>query len=303
MPPAIDRARIQALLADLPQAEAALADPSVAGDRRRYAEALRRHAALFDCAKEFYASTDECIARLSRQAVAGRAVLLKGARDFRFEKLAHALSLKSHTTVLEVDLDAMIHNLNYFRSKLDFRTKLVAMVKAGSYGTGDFEVAQMLQHQGVDYLAVAFADEGILLRERGISMPIVVLNADAGFSARQHCFGSVDADNVLNFVLNTVRVGARQIYLVDDGNNFQIIIQRQVYVGQRLRLNALRSVDNQQRTLARSQRTRNLVGKIDVARRVNKVQHVFLPVAGVVNAAHGLRLNSNAALALQIHGV
>lgn len=73
----------------------------------------------------------------------------------------------------------MIHNLNYFRSKLSFGTKLVAMVKAGSYGAGDFEVAQMLQHQGVDYLAVAFADEGVLLRERGISMPIVVLNADA----------------------------------------------------------------------------------------------------------------------------
>ena len=111
--------------------------------------------------------------------MAGRAVLLKGAREYRFEKLAHALARKSHTTVLEVDLDAMIHNLNYFRSKLDFRTRLVAMVKAGSYGAGDFEVAQMLQHQGVDYLAVAFADEGVLLRERGITMPVVVLNADA----------------------------------------------------------------------------------------------------------------------------
>ena len=106
-------------------------------------------------------------------------MLLKGAREYRFEKLAHALSRKSHTTVLEVDLDAMVHNLNYFRSKLAHGTKLVAMVKAGSYGAGDFEVAQMLQHQGVDYLAVAFADEGVLLRERGITMPIVVLNADA----------------------------------------------------------------------------------------------------------------------------
>ena len=140
---------------------------------------LKRYAPLFDCDKEFYASTDECIARIGRRAVAGRAVLLKGAREYRFEKLAHALARKSHTTVLEVDLDAMIHNLNHFRSKLDFSTKLVAMVKAGSYGAGDFEVAQMLQHQGVDYLAVAFADEGVLLRERGITMPVVVLNADA----------------------------------------------------------------------------------------------------------------------------
>lgn len=140
---------------------------------------LKRYAALFNCNKEFFTATDECVARINRDAVAGRAILLKGARDFRFEKLVHTLSRKSHTTVLEVDLDAMIHNLNYFRSKLRFATKLVAMVKAGSYGTGDFEVAQMLQHQGVDYLAVAFADEGVLLRERGISMPVVVLNADA----------------------------------------------------------------------------------------------------------------------------
>ncbi|MEG1611416.1 MAG: alanine racemase, partial [Alistipes sp.] len=140
---------------------------------------IRLYGAAFGCEKEFFTTTDECIARINRADVAGRAILLKGARDFRFEKLSHALEQKSHTTVLEVDLDAMIHNLNYFRAKLDFDTKLVAMVKAGSYGTGDFEVAQMLQHQGVNYLAVAFSDEGVLLRERGITMPIVVLNADA----------------------------------------------------------------------------------------------------------------------------
>lgn len=140
---------------------------------------IRRHAACFGCETEFYDTTGDCIARINREAVAGCAVLLKGAREFRFERLAHALARQSHTTVLEVDLDAMVHNLNRFRSKLAFGTKLVAMVKAASYGAGDFEVAQMLQHQGVDYLAVAFADEGVLLRERGITMPIVVLNADA----------------------------------------------------------------------------------------------------------------------------
>mgnify|MGYP000330776837 CR=1 FL=1 len=102
---------------------------------------LKRYAALFACDKEFFTATDECVARINRDAVAGRAILLKGARDFRFEKLVHLLSRKSHTTVLEVDLDAMIHNLNYFRSKLSFGTRLVAMVKAGSYGAGDFEVA------------------------------------------------------------------------------------------------------------------------------------------------------------------
>ncbi len=140
---------------------------------------LQAHAALFACEKAFYASTDDYLRRIDRADIAGRAVLLKGNRDSRFERLEHALSRKSHTTVLEVDLDAMVHNLNYFRSRLRQGVRLVAMVKAGSYGAGDFEVAQLLQHQGVDYLAVAFADEGVLLRERGITMPIVVLNADA----------------------------------------------------------------------------------------------------------------------------
>ena len=141
---------------------------------------IRAHASVFACVRSFYATADECAARIGRADVAGRAILLKGGRGFRFEKLSHALERQSHTTTLEVDLDAMTHNLNYFRSKLRFGTKLVAMVKAGSYGAGDYEVAQMLQHEGVNYLAVAFADEGVLLRERGITMPIVVLNADSG---------------------------------------------------------------------------------------------------------------------------
>ena len=141
---------------------------------------LQAQAVRFTCDKTFYASTDDYLRRIDRADIAGRAVLLKGNRDSRFEKLEHALSRKSHTTVLEVDLDAMIHNLNYFRSRLLPGVRLVAMVKAAGYGAGDFEVAQLLQHQGVDYLAVAFADEGVLLRERGITMPIVVLNADAG---------------------------------------------------------------------------------------------------------------------------
>ncbi len=107
-------------------------------------------------------------------------MLLKGNRDSRIEKISHALSRKSHTTTLEVDLDAMIDNLNYFRSLLKPDTKLTAMVKASSYGAGDYEIAQTLQHQGIDYLAVAFADEGQTLRERGITMPIIVLIADDG---------------------------------------------------------------------------------------------------------------------------
>ena len=134
--------------------------------------------AFSDLASEFYTSTDELLHRMNGGDFAGVALLLKGNRASRFEKISHALERKSHTTVLEVNLDAMIYNLNYFRSHLSPATRLTAMVKASSYGAGDAEVAQMLQHQGVDYLAVAFADEGVLLREKGITMPIVVLNAD-----------------------------------------------------------------------------------------------------------------------------
>ena len=129
---------------------------------------------------EFYASTDDFLRRMKRSDFAGRAILLKGNRASRFEKISAAIEKKVHTTVLEVDLDAMIHNINYFRSQLTPETRLTAMVKAESYGAGDAEIAYILQHQGISYLAVAFADEGITLREKGIAMPIVVLNADSG---------------------------------------------------------------------------------------------------------------------------
>ena len=81
--------------------------------------------------------------------------------------------------MLEVNLDHMIHNLNYFRSLLREGEQVMAMVKASGYGNGTFEVANMLEQQGVGFLAVAFADEGVALREAGITMPIVVLNADS----------------------------------------------------------------------------------------------------------------------------
>ncbi len=140
---------------------------------------IREYASLFPRGSEFYPTTDAFLAAVTRESIAGRAILIKGNRSSQFERVSHALQLKSHTTMLEVDLDAMIHNLNVNRAKLKPNTRLMAMVKASSYGHGGYEIANMLQHQGVHYLAVAFADEGVALRERGISMPIVVLNADS----------------------------------------------------------------------------------------------------------------------------
>ncbi len=135
---------------------------------------------LFTCESRFFASTEEFMKQITTKDYAGRAILLKGNRESRFEMVSHALARKSHTTTLEVNLSAMVDNLNIFRSHLASKTKIVAMVKASSYGAGEGEVAQTLQHQGVDYLAVAFADEGSRLREQGITMPIIVLNADDG---------------------------------------------------------------------------------------------------------------------------
>ena len=126
----------------------------------------------------FFDTTEQLIDNISKIDITDSAILIKGNRLSRTERISHRLELKSHTTVLEVNLRAMERNINYFRSQMPASTRLVAMVKASSYGAGDREVAQMLAKQGVDYLAVAFADEGVELREAGVNMPIVVLNAD-----------------------------------------------------------------------------------------------------------------------------
>lgn len=132
----------------------------------------------FASGSRFYASIEELLARIGELDITDAAVLIKGSRASAFERISHRLELKCHTTVLEVDLQAMARNINYFRERMRPNVKLVAMVKASGYGSGDAEVARMLQKQGVSYLAVAFADEGVVLRESGITMPIVVLNAD-----------------------------------------------------------------------------------------------------------------------------
>ncbi len=103
-------------------------------------------------------------------------ILIKGARTFAFEKITSVLSQKSHSTVLEIKLNAIAHNLKTYRQLLQPSTKIMVMVKALSYGSGSFEVANLLQYQQVDYLGVAYTDEGVALRKAGITLPIMVLN-------------------------------------------------------------------------------------------------------------------------------
>ncbi|MCW3093170.1 MAG: UDP-N-acetylmuramoyl-tripeptide--D-alanyl-D-alanine ligase [Ferruginibacter sp.] len=105
-------------------------------------------------------------------------ILLKGARIFEFEQISHLLEEKVHQTVLEINLNAITHNLKEYQQLLAPKVKMMAMVKAFSYGTGVFEIANLLQFHKVDYLAVAYADEGVELRRAGITLPILVLNPE-----------------------------------------------------------------------------------------------------------------------------
>jgi len=131
----------------------------------------------------FYLSTDDFLNSFKTTDFSDEAILIKGSRPFSFEKISLALQQKIHSTVLEINLNALIHNLNTFRSGLNPNTRIMVMVKAFSYGSGSWEIANALQYQKVDYLSVAFADEGIALRRAGISLPVLVMNPDiSGFS-------------------------------------------------------------------------------------------------------------------------
>ncbi len=127
---------------------------------------------------EFFPSTQDFIDQYDLSLLANQTILLKGARSFAFERIAKLLQRKNHETVMEVNLDALVHNLNYYRSRLSKGTKLMAMVKAASYGAGRVEVASALQFNHVDYLTVAYADEGVELRRGGITLPIMVMNPE-----------------------------------------------------------------------------------------------------------------------------
>lgn len=132
----------------------------------------------FTMQKEFFNSTEEFIAAYPSLKFRSESILIKGARMFGFERINELLQQKSHETILEVNLSALVHNLNYFRSLVKPTTKIMAMVKAFSYGSGSFEIANTLQFHHADYLAVAYADEGVELRKAGISLPIMVMNPE-----------------------------------------------------------------------------------------------------------------------------
>lgn len=137
---------------------------------------LSRYRSHFPGTSRFYEETSRFLQQENRESFRHQVILIKGARRFRFEYIAGFLQKQSHGTLLEVDMDAMVHNLNHFRSLTPAR--IAVMVKAFSYGSGGREIATLLQYHGVDYLMVAFADEGIGLRAAGITLPIAVMNPE-----------------------------------------------------------------------------------------------------------------------------
>jgi alanine racemase len=142
-------------------------------------EAVSRMQEVFgEMEKTFYPSTADFLAAYHNGLFHNETILLKGARLFGFEAISKIIQQKAHETVLEIDLNALVHNLNYIKSRLNPGTKLMAMVKAFSYGSGSFEIANVLQFHRVDYLAVAYADEGIELRKAGITIPVMVMNPE-----------------------------------------------------------------------------------------------------------------------------
>ncbi len=139
---------------------------------------ISSQAQQFPLESSFFPDTESLIRQMDPSCFHQEAILLKGARVFGFERLSNLLQQKDHQTVLEIDLDALIHNLNVYRSILLPHVKIMAMVKAFSYGSGSVEVARMLQYHHIDYLAVAYADEGKKLRQGGINTPVVVMNPE-----------------------------------------------------------------------------------------------------------------------------
>ncbi len=142
-------------------------------------EQLMQHKILFAGVKEqhWFTKTNDFVNQIDQSITFYQeTILLKGARAFGFERIAQQLKKRIHSTVLEISLTALVHNLQCYQKRLQPTTKMMVMVKASAYGSGSFEVAQLLEYHQVDYLGVAYVDEAISLRNKGIHLPIMVMN-------------------------------------------------------------------------------------------------------------------------------
>jgi alanine racemase len=141
-------------------------------------EALSRQATFFPAGSLFFRSTQECADALRGLSFRDETILIKGARVFGLERISSLLVRQLHQTRLEINMNAVVHNLNEFRHLLQPGTAIMAMVKAFAYGSGSAEIASLLEYNGVNRFAVAYADEGVALRDEGITSPVMVMNPD-----------------------------------------------------------------------------------------------------------------------------
>ncbi len=153
-------------------------------------KAISHYQHLFKGSIKTFESTADFINQFRASWFKEEVILVKGSRQFGFEKISQRLQQKAHETVLEINLDALVHNVEYYRSILHPGVKMMAVVKAFGYGTGSSEIARVLQQKNIDYLAVAYADEGVELRNAGINLPVMVMNPSPG-----------DIDNMLEYNL------------------------------------------------------------------------------------------------------
>ncbi|MDH5398480.1 MAG: bifunctional UDP-N-acetylmuramoyl-tripeptide:D-alanyl-D-alanine ligase/alanine racemase [Cyclobacteriaceae bacterium] len=142
--------------------------------------AIYTHQESISVPGEFFRSTEDFLEQFNFSRFNGEAVLVKGARPFCFERIVQKLEQRSHRTVLETSLKNVLHNLNYYRALLPAGVRTMAMLKAMAYGSGSHELGSLLDHHGVNYLGVAYVDEGVSLRKHGVKTPIMVMNPDQG---------------------------------------------------------------------------------------------------------------------------
>ena len=141
-------------------------------------EEINQYEKLFTAETYSFDNTNKLTESQQLNQIENELILLKGARKFEIEKVKNHLELQKHDTVLEVNLNAILHNINIHKGLLNPETKMMAMVKAYSYGLGGYEIAEFLQYHHIDYLGVAYADEGVDLRKNGITTPIMVMNPE-----------------------------------------------------------------------------------------------------------------------------
>ena len=178
------------------------------GEAKQFSKTLANH--IFQ-----YENTDDFLRDFPLKKFENQVVLFKGARRFRLEKAVKKMMFRTHETVFEINLENLSHNLNYYKSKLKPNTKMMVMVKASSYGSGVYEVANLLKFHQVDYLGVAYPDEGIQLRELGIKMPIMIMNADISshsFLAQYQLEPEIYNFRTLESFIRTAKSSALQHY-------------------------------------------------------------------------------------------